>query len=65
MATACDHIEHVRTQLPYALITAFTALIVGVLPSGYGIPWWASLAAGAIVLIVIVRAVGRRAGSEA
>jgi Na+/H+ antiporter NhaC len=25
MATGCDHIEHVRTQMPYALIGAFLA----------------------------------------
>lgn len=27
MATGCDHIEHIRTQLPYALVTGFFALI--------------------------------------
>ncbi|HGP2369221.1 TPA: Na+/H+ antiporter NhaC family protein [Salmonella enterica] len=28
MATNCDHIEHIRTQLPYALVTGFFAFIV-------------------------------------
>jgi Na+/H+ antiporter NhaC len=28
MATGCDHIEHVRTQMPYALIGAFLASIL-------------------------------------
>lgn len=28
MATNCDHIEHIRTQLPYALVTGGLALIV-------------------------------------
>ncbi|ENP3611513.1 sodium:proton antiporter [Salmonella enterica] len=28
MATNCDHIEHIRTQLPYALVTGFFALLV-------------------------------------
>jgi len=35
MATACDHIDHVRTQLPYALVAAAIAgvgyLIAGAL----------------------------------
>jgi len=35
MASACDHIDHVRTQLPYALTAALVAailyLIVGIL----------------------------------
>ena len=28
MASGCDHIEHVRTQMPYALIGAFLAMIL-------------------------------------
>jgi len=28
MATNCDHIEHIRTQFPYALATGFCALLV-------------------------------------
>lgn len=28
MATDCDHIEHIRTQMPYALVTASFALVI-------------------------------------
>ena len=28
MASGCDHIEHVRTQMPYALIGAFLAMVL-------------------------------------
>ncbi|MGY9106130.1 MAG: Na+/H+ antiporter NhaC family protein, partial [Alphaproteobacteria bacterium] len=42
MASGCDHLEHVRTQLPYALLAGCVALIAGVLPSGFGFPWWLS-----------------------
>jgi len=28
MASGCDHIEHVRTQMPYALIGAFLATLL-------------------------------------
>jgi len=28
MATSCDHIEHIRTQMPYALVTGSLALVV-------------------------------------
>lgn len=28
MATNCDHIEHIRTQMPYALVTGSLALMV-------------------------------------
>jgi Na+/H+ antiporter NhaC len=60
MACGCDHIEHVRTQLPYALTAAVIALVVGVLPSGFGVPWWLSMLAGVAVLTAIVRIFGRR-----
>ena len=29
MASGCDHVDHVRTQLPYALFAAAVALVVG------------------------------------
>jgi Na+/H+ antiporter NhaC len=38
MASAADHIDHVRTQLPYALTVASTALLLGYLPAAYGVP---------------------------
>ena len=59
MATGCDHIEHVHTQLPYALTVGFTAIVFGTLPAGFGIPWWISLISGAIVLMLIYRFVAR------
>jgi Na+/H+ antiporter NhaC len=31
MASGCDHVDHVRTQLPYALFAATVAVVVGVL----------------------------------
>lgn len=51
MASGCDHIEHVRTQLPYALLVGGVAIVVGTIPTGFGFPWWASLLIGAGVLL--------------
>jgi Na+/H+ antiporter NhaC len=50
MASGCDHIEHVRTQLPYALSVGLVALLVGTLPAGFGLPWWAGLGMGGVLL---------------
>ena len=58
MASGCDHIEHVRTQLPYALIVGFVAIGVGTLPAGFGFPWWVSLPIGALILSVVIRTLG-------
>lgn len=50
MASGCDHIDHVRTQIPYAMTVGFVALLLGTLPTGFGFPWWASLLLGLAVL---------------
>jgi tetracycline resistance efflux pump len=54
-AVACDvdPLAHVRTQLPYALIAAGTAALLGFLPAGFGIPGPVGLALGAIALTMI------------
>ena len=36
LATGCDHMDHVRTQIPYALLGGTTAVLLGVLPAGFG-----------------------------
>jgi len=62
MASGCDHIEHIRTQMPYALVVGSVALVIGTLPGGYGFPPLASILAGIVVLVVVLRVLGRRAG---
>ncbi len=47
--------DHVRTQIPYALITAFVAIALGFLPAGYGVSGWLLLLAGSTVLLLIGR----------
>lgn len=59
MATACDHIDHVRTQIPYALVVAMVGMLVGDIPTAYGLPPWVSLAAGVAILYLVLRYVGR------
>ncbi len=43
LAAGCDHVEHVRTQLPYAAIGGGATVLVGLLPVGLGAPWWLGL----------------------
>jgi Na+/H+ antiporter NhaC len=61
IASGCDHIEHVRTQLPYALLVGFVAIGIGTIPAGYGVPPWVSLIVGAAILLTVLRFFGRRA----
>ena len=48
-----DHIDHVRTQLPYALTAAILAVLLYIL-AGVGVPVIALLAIGAGVLVGVV-----------
>ena len=61
VASGCDHIEHVRTQLPYALLVGGVALIVGTVPGGFGLSPWLSIIIGVAVLAAMLRVLGREA----
>lgn len=52
MATSCDHMDHVRTQLPYALFIGGVSLLCAELPVAAG--WygpWVGLLVGTAVMI--------------
>jgi Na+/H+ antiporter NhaC len=59
MASACDHIDHVRTQLPYALTVAAVAMLAGNIPTSLGLSPWVSLGIAAVLLAGILRYFGR------
>jgi Na+/H+ antiporter NhaC len=65
MASGCNHIEHVRTQLPYALLVGGVAIAVCSLPVAMGVPWWAALLVSAALLFLILRWAGSRTDSSA
>ena len=60
MAAGCDHIDHVRTQAPYAMLVGVVALVTCVAPSSLGVPWWVCVPIGAIVLSLTLRTIGKR-----
>ena len=60
MASAADHVDHVRTQLPYALVVGAVACLVGYIPSGWGLSSWLSLFAGSAILVGVVYLVGKK-----
>lgn len=65
MASAADHVDHVRTQMPYALIVGGVAIFTGYLPNGYGINTYICMAFGLAVLMAIVFLLGKTiAGRE-
>jgi len=60
IASGSDHLDHVRTQLPYALTTMAIAVIAGYLPVVAGLPPWVALAAGLAACAIVLRVLGRR-----
>ena len=64
MASGCDHVDHVRTQFPYAVTVAMVAMLVGDIPSAYGLHPGISLIVGLVILYVILRVFGRKAVEE-
>ena len=59
MASACDHIDHVRTQLPYALLAAVVGMLVGDIPTAFGMSPWISIALGIVIMVVFLRLFGK------
>ena len=61
LATSCDHLDHVRTQIPYAVTVAIVAMLLGDLPTAFipGYSPWIALALGAAVLVLLIRVVGK------
>ena len=60
MASGCNHLQHVKTQMPYALTVGVVALFVGVLPTALGLPSWMSFLIAITALWMIVRFVGKK-----
>ncbi len=54
-ASACDHMDHVRTQLPYALLVAAVGMSLGNVGTAYGLPVWVALVGGAAALFLFLR----------
>jgi Na+/H+ antiporter NhaC len=59
MAAGCDHIDHVRTQLPYAMTVGIISLLVGTVPAGFGIPWWICFPVGMMILLAVLLGFGQ------
>jgi Na+/H+ antiporter NhaC len=60
MATSCDHMDHVRTQLPYAIFVGLVSLLCAELPVAAG--WygpWTGLLVGSAVMIAVFELVSR------
>ena len=59
LACSCNHILHVRTQMPYALLVGSIALLGGTLPSAFGLPVIVSYIVAIGLLYAIIKVKGK------
>ena len=59
MGAGCDHIEHVRTQIPYSLFIAVITIVFGYIPAGFGLPVYIVLPLALIAVFVGVQIFGK------
>ena len=63
MGTACDHIDHTKTQLWYALFVGGCAILFGYLPAGLGVPVYILLPIGLAVVGATLLLFGKKVES--
>ena len=59
MGAGCDHIEHVRTQIPYSLFVAVITIVFGYIPAGFGLPVYIVLPVALVAVFIGVQLVGK------
>jgi len=60
MASGCELMDHVWTQMPYALSTGAAALFLGTLPASFGAPWWFLLLIGILSQALLIHYFGQK-----
>lgn len=60
MATACPHMDHVRTQLPYAITVAVVSMLICTKLADLGFAWYLTYPIGIGILYLIIHFFGRK-----
>lgn len=60
MASGCNHVDHVRTQLPYAVLVAIVCMLLGDIPTAFGISPYLSLLVIGLVIVGVVFLIGKK-----
>ncbi|MFC0876926.1 Na+/H+ antiporter NhaC family protein [Saccharicrinis sp. FJH2] len=60
LASGCNHINHVKSQMPYALTVGLIAILFGTIPSAIGIPVLPLMIAGIIVIYFTIKLLGKK-----
>lgn len=60
LASSCNHVSHVRTQMPYALTVGAVALFLGIIPGALGIPFYITFPLAILALYMIIHFFGKK-----
>jgi Na+/H+ antiporter NhaC len=58
-ASGCNHIAHVWTQMPYAMLVGGIAIVCGTLPVGLGMSVWFTTPLALVAMVAFLLIVGR------
>jgi Na+/H+ antiporter NhaC len=60
LASSCNHISHVRTQMPYALTVGTSGILFGTIPAAYGVSSLILIPLNIMILFLIVHFFGKK-----
>lgn len=61
MGAGCNHIDHVKTQMPYALFVASITVLFGYIPAGLGISIYIVIPISILAIFIGVQLFGKKA----
>lgn len=64
MGAGCSHIDHVKTQMWYALFVAAITILFGYIPAGFGLPIYIVLPMSCVALFIGVIIFGKKVEEE-
>lgn len=64
MGAGCDHIDHVKTQMWYALFVGVITILFGYIPAGFGVPIYIVLPLSIVVLVLVTYFVSKPVNIE-
>ncbi|MEA1873446.1 MAG: Na+/H+ antiporter NhaC family protein [Bacteroidota bacterium] len=60
LASGCRHMDHVETQIPYALTVGAASLFLGAIPAAFGVPFYLIIPFSIAILYGIIRIFGKK-----
>ncbi|PKL42924.1 MAG: hypothetical protein CVV41_12940 [Candidatus Riflebacteria bacterium HGW-Riflebacteria-1] len=61
MASGSDHIDHVKTQAPYACLVGLVAIVTCYIPAGLGVSTWVLIPLAMAILVAFIFGFGKKA----